>query len=174
MYSHRASFKYSHPQVKILDGAKTGLAMISMVANDYTHKPIKKKVTERWFAHLARPEGKSHGYSKWPSWRIPAVLYQWKVPYDVAAWYMVQDMWVPLSFLFMLVQRRLQLHDGRLWTVLTYFERGLSTRVSRASSPREPLPLVQRHLSHQLRGRLLHVPAQLLGFRRRMRIVLDG
>ena len=113
MYSHCSSFKYSHPQVKILDGAKTGLAMMSMVANDYTHKPIKKKVAERWFAHLARPEGKSHGYSKWPSWRILAVLYQWRVPYDIAAWYMIQDVWVPLSFTFMLVQRRLQLHDGR-------------------------------------------------------------
>ncbi len=30
----------------------------------------------------------------------------------IAAWYMVQDVWTPLSFVFMLVQRRLQLHDG--------------------------------------------------------------
>ncbi len=112
MYSHRASFKYSNPQVKILDGAKTGLAMVSMVANGYTHKPIKKKVAERWFAHLALPEGRFHGYSKWPSWRIPTVLYHWKVPYDVAAWYRIQDVWTPLSFAFMLVQRRLQLHNN--------------------------------------------------------------
>ncbi len=36
------------------------------------------------------------------------------------------------------------------------------------------LPLVQRHPSQQHRGRLLHVPAQLPGVRRRTRIVLDG
>ncbi len=113
MYSHHSSFKYSNPQVKILDSAKTGLAIMSMVANGYTHKPIKKKVAKCWFTHLvARPEEKFHGYSKWPYWRLLAVLYQWKVPYDTAAWYMVQDVWVPLSFAFMLVQRHLQLHDG--------------------------------------------------------------
>ncbi len=110
MYNHRSSFKYSNPRVSVLDGTKTGLAIISMVANGYTHKPIKKKVAERWFAHLVpRPEEKFHGYSKWPYWQLPAVLYQWRVPYDTAAWYMVQDVWVPLSFAFMLVQRHLQL-----------------------------------------------------------------
>ena len=102
MYSHRASFKYSNPQVKVLDDAKTGLAILGMVANGYTHKPIKKKVAERWFTHLAHPEGKFHRYSKWPSWRIPTVLYHWKVPYDIAAWYMVQDVWTLLSFVFLL------------------------------------------------------------------------
>ena len=113
MYNHRSSFKYSNPWVSVLDSAKTGLAIMSMVANGYTHKPIKKKVAECWFTHLvARPEEKFHGYSKWPYWRLPAVLYQWKVPYDTVAWYMVQDVWVPLSFVFMLVQRHLQLHDG--------------------------------------------------------------
>ncbi len=113
MYSHRSSFKYSNPRISVLDGAKTGLAIMSMVANGYMHKPIKKKVTERWFAHLvARPEEKFHRYSKWPYWRLLAVLYQWKVPYDTAAWYMIQDVWAPLSFAFMLVQRHLQLHDG--------------------------------------------------------------
>ncbi len=111
MYSHRSSFEYSNPQVKILDGAKTGLAILGMVANDYTHKPIKKKVAKCWFAHLALPEGKFHGYSKWPSWRIPTILYQWKVSYDIAVWYMIQDVWTPLSFVFMLVQRRLQLRQ---------------------------------------------------------------
>ncbi len=112
MYSHRSSFKYSNPRVSVLDGTKTGLAILGMVANGYTHKPIKKKVAECWFAHLTHPEEKFHGYSRWPCWRLPAVLYQWKVPYEIAAWYMVQDVWTPLSFVFLLVQRRLQLRDS--------------------------------------------------------------
>ncbi len=116
MYDFSSSFEYSEPQVQILDSAKTGLDIIGMVANDYTHKPIKKKVAQCWFTHImARlPEKggneKWHGYSKWPFWRLPAVLYQWKIPYDVAAWYMVQDVWTPLSFLYLLVQRQLLLH----------------------------------------------------------------
>ncbi len=74
MYSHRSSFKYSNPRVEVLDSAKTGLAIMSMVANEYTHKPIKKKVAERWFTHLmARLPEKGgnerwHGYLKWPYW----------------------------------------------------------------------------------------------------------
>ncbi len=114
MYNHCSSFKYSDPQVQVLDCAKTGLAIIGMVASGYTHKPIKKKVAQRWFTHLMarlpEREGKWHGYSKWPVWRLPAILYQWRVSYDVAAWYMVQDVWTPLSFLYLLVQHQLQLH----------------------------------------------------------------
>ncbi len=36
--------EYSDPQVQILDHEKTDLALIGMVANDYTHKPIKKNI----------------------------------------------------------------------------------------------------------------------------------
>ncbi len=38
------------------------------------------------------------------------MLYQWRVPYDVAMWFMVQDIWTPLSFLYMLVQHQLLCH----------------------------------------------------------------
>ncbi len=116
MYNHCSSFKYSDPQVKILDGAKTGLAIMGMVVNGYTHKPIKKKVAQHWFTHLMAclPEKggneRWHGYSKCPFWRLLAVLYQWRIPYNIAAWYMVQDVWTLLSFLYLLVQRHLQLH----------------------------------------------------------------
>ncbi len=80
LYFH-PSFEYSDPQVQILDREKTGLSPIGMVANDYTHKPIKKNVAKCWFTHLiARlPEKQGterwHGYSKGPFWHIPNVLY---------------------------------------------------------------------------------------------------
>ncbi len=47
LYWHR--FPYADPMVVMCDGGKSGVAIISMVVNDYCHKLMKKELAEDWF-----------------------------------------------------------------------------------------------------------------------------
>ncbi len=75
-----AALTFSDPRVQTMDGEKTSLALIGMVANDYTHKPLKKYLAKCWFTHLLDclpekvSEEKWHDYSKWPAWHHPGTL----------------------------------------------------------------------------------------------------
>ncbi len=48
---------FSDPRVQTLDGEKTGPAIVGMMTNDYTHKPIRKALARHWFTHLLPHRG---------------------------------------------------------------------------------------------------------------------
>ncbi len=75
---------------------------------------MDRELARRWFAHLIdrlpeeeKKRGQWLAYSRWPMWRYPGRLYEWRLPYDVITWYMVHDVWAPVPFVYMLVQRQL-------------------------------------------------------------------
>ncbi len=111
---YRSTFSFHDDRVALKDCGQSGPAIISMVANDYSHKPMSRELAKRWFSHLVdrmpeeeRRKDQWHGYSRWPRWRYSGVLYDWTLPHDVTTWYMVHDVWAPLSFVYMVIQRQL-------------------------------------------------------------------
>ncbi len=112
---HRCFFSFFNPEVSMYDGGKSDLAIIGMVTNDYCHKPIEEAVAKRWFSHLMcrLPQHELHvdhwhGYRRWPHWRIPnSNLSGSEAPELLKLWCMTHDVWLPLAFVFMLVQREL-------------------------------------------------------------------
>ncbi len=107
---HRHYFRYANPGVSTEESGKSGPSIIGMMTNVYSHEPMKRTEADRWFGHLVErlPETKKtrwHGYSRWPKWRVP--LYEWKELTALQLWYMVHDLWLPIAFVFLMVQRDL-------------------------------------------------------------------
>ncbi len=114
-------FKFTNLAVSQQHQAKRGLTIISMVVNDYSHKPMKNTLAKEWFGFFGPYPSKAGwcGYNQWPSWRKDnRCLYHWRHHERLHHWYMAHDVWVPLSFILMLAQgdlwRRDQASGGRL------------------------------------------------------------
>ncbi len=45
-------FKYANPTVATRHGGNSGMGIISMVINDYSHKPMKTQLPQDWFDFL--------------------------------------------------------------------------------------------------------------------------
>ncbi len=88
--------------------SKRGLAIIGMAANGYTHKPHIAKTPQASQALLAEWTGMSpYPGEGWPRWRNHGFLYSWTCGTRLNDWYMVQDVWTPLAFLFMVLRRKI-------------------------------------------------------------------
>ncbi len=79
--ANRHRFSYADPTVAFRHRFKCGLAIVSMVTNDYCHKPMKIELAQDWFGGLGPHRGRLGwcGYDGWPAWRRDnGSLYRWK------------------------------------------------------------------------------------------------
>ena len=79
-----------------------------MVVNGYTHKPHLAKMPQASQALLAEWTKMSPypGWG-WLQWRNHGFLYTWTCGTCLNDWYMVQDIWTPLAFPFMVLRQRI-------------------------------------------------------------------
>ncbi len=108
--ANRHRFSYADPTVATRHRGKCGLAIVSMVTNNYCLKPMKIQLAQDWFGHLGPHRGRLGwcGYDSWPAWqRDDGSLYWWRYHERLNTWYMAHDVWVLLSFITMLAQANL-------------------------------------------------------------------
>ncbi len=108
--AHWHCFMYADPTVADCHWGKCRLVIVSMVINDYCHKPMKIQLAQGWFGQLGLHCGWLGwcGYDTWPAWhKDNGLLYRWRYHECLNLWYMAHNVWVPLSFVAMLAQAKL-------------------------------------------------------------------
>ncbi len=76
-----------------------------MAANRYVHKPQLAQTLRASHALLAEWKGmEPYPGHDWPHWRHWGHLYTWTCGSNLSHWYMAQDIWTSLAFVFYLLK----------------------------------------------------------------------
>ncbi len=144
---------------------KRGLAAIGMAANGYVHKPNSAKTPQASCTLLAEWMGTEPSPDQdWPCWRNYGHQHTRTWGQALNSWYMTQDVWTPLAFLFILLKQDIfgtppEANEGMAEATTCYSSTFVST-----TSPTYLLPTSTRLSFTPPLGGPCHHPSAAPGF----------